>query len=82
MKIVIYSTTNCAACHSLTAWLAKQNCQYDLRITDTDSVIMAEFMQANEGMISVPFTVLTSESGQETKISGFDRGKFKSVLGV
>jgi glutaredoxin len=81
MNITIYSTTNCAACHSLTDWLDKQNRGYDLRITDSDPAIMAEFMQANEGMISVPFTVLT-DGGTVTKISGFDLRKFKTVLSV
>lgn len=80
MKIVIYSTTNCAACHSLTDWLTKQDQAYELRVTDTDPNNMDAFMRANEGMIGVPFTVLTDDDGMETKISGFDLPKFKAAL--
>jgi glutaredoxin len=80
MKITIYSTTDCAACHSLTNWLTKQNQAYTLRIVDTDPSVMEEFMRANDGMIAVPFAVLTSDNGTETKISGFDVAKFKALL--
>jgi glutaredoxin len=80
MNIAIYSTTDCAACHSLTAWLTKQGQVFDLRITDTDPAIMAEFLKVSEGMIGVPFTVLTNDKGKEVKISGFDLSKFKAVL--
>jgi hypothetical protein len=41
---------------------------------------MDAFMRANEGMIGVPFTVLTDDDGMETKISGFDLPKFKAAL--
>ena len=49
-------------------------------MADTDAAIMAEFMQANDGKISVPFTVLTGDDGTVTKISGFDLSKFKNAL--
>jgi|HubBroStandDraft_4_1064222.scaffolds.fasta_scaffold162751_2 glutaredoxin len=82
MKITIYSTTNCAACHSLTDWLTKLGQQYDLKIVDADPELMAEFMAASEGKIGVPFTVLTDGDGKQTKISGFDMPKFKTVLAI
>ncbi len=82
MQITIYSTSVCAACHSLTDWLDKLTQPYDKKITDEDPQAMIDFMAANEGMIGVPFTVITDDAGKETKISGFDVGKFKQVLGV
>lgn len=82
MKITIYSTTICAACHTLTSWLDKQGIEYDKKITDVDPTLMFEFMSVNEGMIAVPFSIIEADDGTQTKISGFDQGKFKQVLGI
>ena len=82
MKITIYSTAACAACHTLTAWLDKQNIAYEKKITDENEAYMAEFMEVNDGMIGVPFTIITGDDGEETKISGFDQNKFKQALHV
>jgi glutaredoxin len=79
--ITIYSTASCAACHELTKWLEKNNIEYTKKITDEDPAAMDEFMQVNDGMIGVPFTVV-EDGGEETKISGFDRAKFTTVLGL
>jgi hypothetical protein len=43
---------------------------------------MDEFMQVNDGMIGVPFTVVKNDEGKETRISGFDRAQFTAVLGL
>jgi glutaredoxin len=80
MTIIIYSTSICAACHSLTQWLDKIGQPYVKKITDEDPAVMAEFMAVNEGMIGVPFTVITNDDGTLTKINGFDQGKFKQAL--
>lgn len=82
MKITIYSTTTCAFCHVLTAWLDKQNIPYTKKNTDEDESALAEFLSVNEGSLSVPFTVIKDDSGNETKILGFDQTKFKQVLGI
>jgi len=82
MTVTIYSTSICAPCHSLTAWLDKLNVAYTKKITDEDPTAMAEFMTVNDGMIGVPFTVITDEAGTQTKISGFDQGKFKKALSI
>ena len=82
MKTVIYSTTICAACHALESWLDKNGQAYEKKITDTDPAIMDEFMSQNDGMIAVPFSIVTDDDGTETKISGFDQGKFKQALGL
>ncbi len=43
---------------------------------------MAEFMSVNDGMIGVPFSIVKDDQGVETKIAGFDQGKFKRALGL
>lgn len=82
MNITIYSTSICAPCHSLTAWLDKVGQNYTKKITDEDPAAMAEFMTVNDGMIGVPFSIVTDDTGTETKISGFDQAKFKKALGL
>ena len=82
MDITIYSTTTCALCNVLTAWLDKQKIPYTKKITDEDDAAMAEFMSVNDGNYGVPFTVIKDNNGKETKILGFDQSKFKQALGI
>ncbi len=82
MSITIYSTTICAACHSLTQWLDKMDQTYTKRITDADPEAMNDFMSVNDGMIGVPFSVVTKDDGSVVKISGFDQKKFKEALAI
>ena len=82
MNITIYSTSICASCISLGNWLNKNGFDYTKKITDSDDAVMAEFMSVNDGMISVPFTIITLDSGDQIKISGFDQKAFKSVLNI
>lgn len=82
MEITIYSTTTCSFCHALMAWLDKENIGYAKKMTDQDPEALAEFMSVNDGMIAVPFTVIKDPGGAETKISGFDREKFKEALSL
>ena len=82
MDIIIYSTTTCAFCHVLTAWLDKQNIPYTKKNTDEDESAFAAFTSVNDGNLGVPFTVVKDDSGYETKILGFDQPKFKQALGI
>ena len=82
MNITIYSTSICAACKSLGDWLHKNGFEYTKKITDTDEAVMAEFMSVNDGMIGVPFTVITNDAGEQIKISGFNQRAFKSALNI
>jgi len=82
MNITIYSTSICAACETLTSWLTKNNIKFVKKVTDEDPAIMAEFMMINNGMISVPFTVINKDDGEVIKISGFDYKKFKQTLNI
>lgn len=82
MNVTIYSTSVCAACHTLTGWLDTRGISYNKKITDENPEVMTEFMNVNDGMIGVPFTVITDEKGETTKISGFDQGAFKKTLGL
>ena len=82
MDITIYSTTTCAFCHVLTAWLDKENISYIKKNTDEDESALTEFMSVNDGNLGVPFTVIKDKNGNLTKILGFDKPKFKQALGL
>lgn len=82
MKVTIYSTSICAACHTLELWLDKVGQPYEKKITDTDPALMAEFMSVNDGLIGVPFSIVTDDQGVQTKISGFDQPAFKKALHI
>jgi len=82
MNITIYSTTTCSFCHVLTAWLDEHKIAYTKKITDEDPAALTEFMSVNDGIMGVPFTIIKDGDGKETKILGFDKPKFKTVLGL
>ncbi len=82
MSITMYSTSICATCKALGDWLHKNGFEYTKKITDTDDVVMAEFMSVNDGMIGVPFTIITNDAGEQTKISGYDQRAFKTALNI
>jgi len=82
MDVTIYSTSTCSFCHALMGWLDSNKIAYTKVITDEDPAGMMEFMKINDGMIGVPFTVIKDLDGNITKISGYDQGKFKQVLGL
>jgi len=63
-------------------WLDSKNITYKKVVTDEDPAGMMEFMKVNDGAIGVPFTVIKDGDGNTTKISGYDQGKFKQVLGL
>jgi glutaredoxin len=82
MNITIYSTSSCSECHVLKAWLDKQGIPYTSKITDEDDAAMDEFVAINDGMISVPLTVIDKDDGTQAKLTGFNAGKFKAELAL
>ena len=82
MNITIYSTKQCAACYTLEQWLQGKDVAYEKKITDENPAYMQEFMEVNDGMIGVPFTLITTDDGKVEKISGFDKKRFESLLGL
>ncbi|MEO5499075.1 MAG: glutaredoxin domain-containing protein [Candidatus Saccharimonadales bacterium] len=80
MNITIYSTTTCSYCHVLKAWLDKRDIAYDYKLTDEDDTAMEEFMSVNDGMLSVPLTIIKKDDGTVAKILGFDQAKLTLEL--
>jgi glutaredoxin len=82
MTILMYSTTTCTTCNGLGSWLNQSGFEYTKKMADADPAVMAEFMAISDGMIGVPFTVITDDTGQQIKISGYDRKAFKKALNI
>ncbi len=82
MTITMYSTTTCTTCTGLGNWLNQNGFEYTKKMADTNPETMAEFMAVNDGMIGVPFTIITNDAGTEIKISGYDRKAFKTALNI
>lgn len=81
-EITIFSTLSCSFCKLLMKWLDKEGIPYTKKMTDQDEAALSEFMSVNDGALGVPFSVITLDSGEEIKIAGFDKSRFKAVLGL
>lgn len=79
-SVTIYSSTTCSSCRVLMNWLDSNNVAYSKILTDNSDAAMVEFMSINDGVLAVPLTVIRFKSGDETKIHGFHKSKFKEVL--
>jgi len=81
-KVTVYSTTTCSSCRVLMKWLDSENIAYSKVLTDESDEAMAIFIEINDGILSVPFTVIRLSSGSEIKIHGFHKTKFIEALGL
>ena len=79
-SVTIFSSTTCSSCRVLMNWLDSQNVTYLKFLTDESDVAMASFMKINDGILSVPLTVIKYSSGSEIKIHGFQKSKLKEAL--
>ena len=81
-SVTIFSSTTCSSCRVLMNWLDGKNVTYLKILTDESDMAMASFMKINDGILSVPLTVIKYSSGNEIKIHGFQKSKFKESLGL
>lgn len=81
-NVTVYSSTTCSSCRVLIKWLDSENVAYSKVLTDESDEAMAKFIKINEGILSVPFTVIRLSSGSEIKIHGFQKSKLKKSLGL
>lgn len=81
MKIVIYSTHTCAFCKTLKEYLDKNNFKYEVKYADDDPKLAQELFEKSQ-QLGVPYTIITDESGNESKILGFDKSKIDSALNI
>jgi hypothetical protein len=65
----------------LKSYLQSKNISYQDKQADLDPRLGQELYEQS-GQLGVPFTIIQSDDGTETKILGFDRPKLDQVLGL
>jgi len=81
VNIVIYSTKTCGFCNMLKKYLTDHNVAYEEKLAD-ENPDYAEELFAKSQQLAVPYTIITDDSGKEVAITGFDKPKIDSVLGI
>lgn len=82
MTIVVYSTGTCPFCGMLKTYLTEKGKTFTEKLVDTDEAAREEMMAASGGFLGVPFTVVILDGGTKETITGFDKGKLDSILGI
>lgn len=82
MQITIYSTTTCPYCQELKDYLKQNRAAYSEKLIDQDEAAKAEMEAVSGGFLGVPFLVVTKDDGSQETVTGFDRGKIDSILGI
>lgn len=82
MQVIIYTTTTCPYCKMLKTFLGEHNVSYSEKLVDQDDAARDEMMKESGGFLGVPYSIVTTDSGQKEKIIGFDKGKFTEILGI
>lgn len=82
MQITIYSTTTCPYCQVLKDYLKQKQAAYSEKLIDQDEAAKAEMEAVSGGFLGVPFIVVTKDDGSQETVTGFDRGKIDSILGI
>jgi glutaredoxin len=82
MTVTVYTTSQCAICHSLMLWLDQEKVSYKRVIVDEDEKGMEELVSKTGGAAGVPFTAITKDDNSEEVIFGFNRMKIKTALGI
>lgn len=82
MQITIYSTTTCPYCQALKDYLKQKRAAYSEKLIDQDEAAKAEMEAVSGGFLGVPFIVVTKDDGSQETVTGFDKGKIDSILGI
>ncbi|MBR3319782.1 glutaredoxin family protein [Candidatus Saccharibacteria bacterium] len=72
--IKVYTTPTCVYCHALMDWLDDQKVKYE----EIDATTSDEAIEL--GISAVPVTIITTDGGEEIRITGFDRPALKKAL--
>lgn len=82
MTITVFSSSNCAVCHSLMQWLDQQHVTYDNVVIDESEDGMAKMMAATGGTIQGTPLTLIEDGDKSQTVAGFDRVKLQTLLGL
>ncbi|HOZ36552.1 MAG TPA: glutaredoxin domain-containing protein [bacterium] len=81
MQVKIYSTPVCPYCHMLKDYLKGKNVSFeDINVAEDEAA--ANEMVEKSGQMGVPVAIITTDSGQEKVIIGFDKSQINQILGI
>jgi len=80
-KVKVYSTTTCPYCHLLKQYLTSHDVQFEDIVLDAQPDRVQAFVDEC-GSMAVPCTHITSDSGDDTVIVGFDQPAINKALGL
>ena len=63
-------------------YLGENNVSFTEKLIDQDEAARAEMETKSGGYLGVPFSVISTDSGKEETVLGFDKGKFDKLLGL
>lgn len=76
VKVIVYSTSWCAFCHTEIQWLEKLGVDFVVKDIEADKTAYKELMSKNGGSFSgVPVTDIAGEL-----VLGFDRPKIQTAM--
>ena len=80
-NVTMYTTRTCPFCKMQRDYLVSKSIVYKEILVD-ENPEEAQKMIAISGQMGVPFTVITSDNGEQVNILGFDRAKIDEALGI
>ena len=80
--VTVYTSTTCPYCKMLEDFLKEKNLPFIEKFVDTDEAVKEEMSALSGGFLGVPFTKITTDSGNIETVIGFDKGRLCSVLGI
>jgi len=81
MQVKIYSTPVCPYCHMLKDYLKGKKVSFeDINVAEDEAA--ANEMVEKSGQMGVPVAIITTDSGQEKVIIGFDKSQINQILGI
>ena len=80
-KVVIYTSPTCHFCHMAKEFFAEHGVEYEERDVASNPEYAREVVMRS-GQMGVPVTFITTDSGEEEMVIGFDEARLREVLGI
>ncbi len=81
MKVTVYSTKTCPYCVKVKQWLAEREIRFTDLYIDADKQAMKRMVEIS-GQMSVPYTLIVGDDGDEHGVIGYDEARLKTLLGI
>lgn len=80
MIITIFTKSDCNFCASLKSYLAEKQLQYIEKKVEEGQHVIDELLEKSKGFAGVPFTIIESDTGEQSILKGFTKEEFDLAL--